>query len=150
MIVHSSGPDQTRQVAARVARLLQPGDVILLDGGLGAGKTTFVQGLAEALGVGPAVTSPTFVLMNIHPTAAGFDLVHADLYRLERLSEVVDLGVAEMVDGGAVAVVEWGDRGAAALPPGRLRVRLEPAGGDDERRITLLAEGGGWPERLCR
>ena len=143
-------PDRaaTQALAARVAEILRPGDLVLLEGDLGTGKTTFVQGLARALGVDSAVTSPTFVLMNIHPTRAGFDLVHVDVYRLDRLSEVADLALAEMLEDGAVVVVEWGDRAAAALPGGHLLVRIE-AVGEDRRSVTLEAHGPAWVDRVA-
>lgn len=140
-------PAATQAVAGRLADLLRPGDLILLEGDLGAGKTTFTQGLARALGVASAVTSPTFVLMNIYPTRAGFDLVHADVYRLDRLSEVTDLAMTEMLDDGAVVVVEWGERAAAALPEEHLRVRIESFDGD-HRSVTLEAHGPTWRDRL--
>lgn len=137
----------TAAVAARLASVLRPGDLVLLEGDLGAGKTTFTQGLGRALGVTDAVTSPTFVLMNVYPTAAGFDLVHVDVYRLDRLSEVVDLALPEMLEDGVVVVVEWGERAAAALPGDRLHVRIEA----DEagcRTISLEPTGSTWAERL--
>lgn len=137
----------TQGLAGRLAPILQPGDLILLQGDLGAGKTTFVQGLARALGVGEAVTSPTFVLMNIYPTTPGFDLVHVDVYRLDRLSEVVDLALPEMLDDGAVVLVEWGERAAAALPPAHLRIRIE-IGEAEERLVHLDPEGDRWAARL--
>lgn len=137
----------TQAVAARLAALLRPGDLILIDGDLGAGKTTFTQGMARALGVESAVTSPTFVLMNIYPTNAGFDLAHVDVYRLDRLSEVVDLALPELLDDGAVAVVEWGPRAAAALPGPHLVVRIEAAD-DDVRTVTVEAHGPDWARRL--
>jgi tRNA threonylcarbamoyladenosine biosynthesis protein TsaE len=138
----------TQTLAGRLAPLLQPGDLVLIEGELGAGKTTFIQGLARALGVAEAVTSPTFVLMNIYPTSAGFDLAHVDVYRLDRLSEVVDLALPELLEDGAVAVVEWGDRAAAALPEDHLRVRIE-AGGDGSRTIAFEPHGPGWVCRLA-
>ena len=149
MTVSVACPDAaaTQDVAARLARVLQPGDVILLEGDLGAGKTTFTQGMARALGVAGAVTSPTFVLMNIYPTEPGFDLVHVDVYRLDRLSEVVDLALPEMLEDGSVVVVEWGERAAAALPGPHLRVSIA-AGDDGERTVTLEPCGGTWPARL--
>ena len=115
----------TKAFAGRLALLLRPGDVLLLDGDLGAGKTTFTQGLAAAVGVDSGVTSPTFTLMNIYATTAGFDLVHVDVYRLERLSEVVDLALPEMIEDGAVVVVEWGGRAASALPGPHLQISIE-------------------------
>ena len=137
----------TQALAARLAAVLRPGDLVLLEGDLGAGKTTLVQGLARGLGVGEAVTSPTFVLMNIYPTNAGFDLVHVDVYRLERLSEVVDLALPEMLDDGAVAVVEWGERAEAALPADHLHIRID-VGRGGERSITLDPRGALWPGRI--
>jgi tRNA threonylcarbamoyladenosine biosynthesis protein TsaE len=137
----------TRQLAGRLAGILQPGDLVLLEGDLGAGKTTLVQGLASALGVREAVTSPTFVLMNTYPTAPGFDLLHVDVYRLDRLSEVVDLALPEMLDDGAVVVVEWGERAAAALPPAHLHIRIE-IGPADERLVHLEPRAGDWSARL--
>jgi tRNA threonylcarbamoyladenosine biosynthesis protein TsaE len=141
-------PDATKKVAASIAPLLQPGDVVLLDGDLGAGKTTFAQGLAEALGVEEAVTSPTFTLVRVYDTTAGFPLCHVDVYRLERLSEVVELAIPEMLDDGAVAVVEWGKRAAAALPPEYLEVTLDVTGDEEERRLTLNPVGPSWQARM--
>lgn len=151
MTISFSCPDAaaTQAVAARLASVLQPGDVILLEGDLGAGKTTFTQGMARALGVDDAVTSPTFVLMNIYTTAAGFDLVHVDVYRLDRLSEVVDLALPEMLEDGSVVVVEWGERAAAALPAAHLRVRIvAETEWDGGRTLTLEPHGGSWEHRL--
>jgi tRNA threonylcarbamoyladenosine biosynthesis protein TsaE len=129
-------PAATRSAAAEVANTLQPGDVILLEGDLGAGKTTFVQGLAAALGVNAPVTSPTFTLMNVYPTPRGFDLVHVDAYRLEQLSELVDLALPEMLDDGAVVVIEWGER-AAPILPGAQRIVFDQSGADGQRVLSL-------------
>jgi len=134
----------TRAVAARLAPALRSGDVVLLEGDLGTGKTTFTQALAAALGVERAVTSPTFTLMNIHPTKAGFDLVHVDAYRMERLSEVVELALPELLDDGAVVVVEWGERAAPALPGDRMVIRFEYGPGEGSRRLTIEAVGARW------
>lgn len=151
-VARCHGEEGTAALAGRLAAVLEAGDVVLLEGDLGAGKTTFTQGLARALGVDQAVTSPTFTLVNVHPTAAGFDLVHADVYRLERLSEVVDLALPEMLEDGAVVVVEWGDRAAGALPGPSLRVRIEPDpdGADNDRILTLEPRGGSWTRRRDR
>lgn len=143
-----SDAQSTRSLGGRLAGLLQPGDVVLLEGDLGAGKTTFTQGLAEALGVDVAVTSPTFTLMNIYPTTSGFDLVHVDVYRLERLSEVVDLGLGEILDDGAVVVVEWGDRAAAAIRGDHLTVSLAVGPGETTRTVSFGAVGPTWELRL--
>jgi tRNA threonylcarbamoyladenosine biosynthesis protein TsaE len=140
----------TQAAGARVAGVLEPGDVVLLDGDLGAGKTTFTQGLARALGVRDPVTSPTFTLMQIHPTTAGFDLCHVDVYRLERLSEVVDLALPEILEDGMAAVIEWGQRAAAALTPDFLRVELAMTDAEGERLLTFDAVGPRWEARLGR
>ena len=110
-------------MAAAVAKTLLPGDVLLLDGDLGAGKTTFTQGLARAMGVDEPVTSPTFTLVRSYSTAFGVELIHADVYRLDELSDIVALGLPEMLDNGGVAVIEWGER---AAPGPRSRASRRP------------------------
>ncbi|HWE55154.1 MAG TPA: tRNA (adenosine(37)-N6)-threonylcarbamoyltransferase complex ATPase subunit type 1 TsaE [Acidimicrobiales bacterium] len=149
MTIRVACPDAaaTQALAGRLAPQLEPGDLILLEGDLGAGKTTFTQGLASALGVGEAVTSPTFVLMNIYRTER-FDLAHVDVYRLDRLSEVVDLALPEMIDDGTVVVVEWGERAAAALPADYVHIRLEVDDDGAGRTATLDAVGDRWRRRL--
>jgi tRNA threonylcarbamoyladenosine biosynthesis protein TsaE len=147
LVVACSGVTETQAAAAAIADLLEPGDVILLDGDLGAGKTTFIQGLARALGVTEVVTSPTFILMRVYGTKSGFDLLHVDVYRLERLSEVVDLALPEMLDEGAVAVVEWGQRAAEVLPPGFLQVRFALVDEEGDRRLTFDTVGPKWEAR---
>jgi tRNA threonylcarbamoyladenosine biosynthesis protein TsaE len=147
--------EATRAVGAVVAGLLEPGDLVLLDGELGAGKTTFVQGMAVALGVADPVTSPTFTLVDVHPTKAGFDLLHVDVYRLEHLHEVVDLAIPEALDEGAVAIVEWGSRALGAFRGEHLRVALtiveddgvEDDGVEDSRVARLDSLGDGWARR---
>ncbi len=143
--------DGTYRVASAVAAALRPGDLLVLSGDLGAGKTAFTQGLAAALGVSEAVTSPTFTLVRSYTTAAGDELIHADLYRLEHSHEVIDLGLAELVDDGAIAVVEWGERALAVLGSEYLWVTM--AGDGDEtagrRRIRLAPAGESWSERLA-
>jgi tRNA threonylcarbamoyladenosine biosynthesis protein TsaE len=146
--VPCADPAATERLAGRLAPLLQPGDLILLEGDLGAGKTAFTQGLARALGVTEPVTSPTFVLVNQYGTGSGGELVHVDVYRLERLSEVVDLALPEMLDDGAVVVVEWGERAAGALPPDHLHIRIA-IGTGDERTFVLDPRGEGWAQRLA-
>jgi tRNA threonylcarbamoyladenosine biosynthesis protein TsaE len=141
-------PSDTRSVAAAVAPFLQPGDVVFLDGDLGAGKTTFTQGLARALGVPEGVTSPTFTLVRSYATAAGFALLHADVYRLDRLSEVVDLALPEYLDDGAVAVIEWGRKAAAALPGDHLQIDIGLTDNDSCRRLSFDPVGSTWAARF--
>jgi len=158
-------PEATRRLGAALASVLQPGDTVLLGGELGAGKTTFVQGLAAALGVTEPVTSPTFVLVHQYATASGWDLLHADVWRLEQLSEVVDLALPEQLEEGAAAVVEWGQRAAPVLAPDCLHVVIDfapGAGGTNltvtsgagtasaagTRRARFSAQGAGWRQRM--
>lgn len=141
--------DETRAAAAAVAPLLNPGDVVLLDGDLGAGKTTFTQGLASALGVDEPVTSPTFTLVHSYPTSAGFELYHVDVYRLESQREIADLALPELIDGDAIAVVEWGQRAAPSLPPATLEVHFSLTGTEGERVLTFRSDRPGLIDRLC-
>ncbi len=141
----------TRALAGALAAATRPGDLILLIGGLGAGKTTFAQGFAAALGVEGPVTSPTFVLVRHYPCARPGPvrlLVHADLYRLDHLVEVVDLALPELLAEGAVALVEWGDAGAPVLGESALEVSVAPgADGPCVRSITLAGRGPAWVGR---
>jgi tRNA threonylcarbamoyladenosine biosynthesis protein TsaE len=148
--VVTDSPKATREIAGGVGSLVAPGDMILLSGDLGAGKTTFTQGLAESVGVRERVTSPTFTLVHLYEGAGKLRLLHADVYRLEHLQEVVDLGLPEMIDDGAVAVIEWGDVAASVLLPDHLDVRLEFGAHDDERLISLCPVGARWAGRMPR
>jgi tRNA threonylcarbamoyladenosine biosynthesis protein TsaE len=142
-----TSPAVTRAAAAAVASTLLPGDVILLDGDLGAGKTTFVQGLARAMGVDDTVTSPTFTLMRSYPTAFGVDLLHVDLYRLESDAEIVALGLPELLDEGVVAAIEWGRRALPAIGPEHLGVELGLTDDEPARRVVLSPHGARWQSR---
>jgi tRNA threonylcarbamoyladenosine biosynthesis protein TsaE len=136
----------TQALAAALAELARPGDLLLLAGDLGAGKTAFTQGFGAALGVEERITSPTFTLANTY--VGRLELNHLDVYRLEALAEVLDLGVPEMLDDGGVAVIEWGDTVAPALPADYLEIRFSfTEGGDDERILDLVPVGGRWQAR---
>ena len=127
LIVSSDSPAGTKDVAGRLAALCTSGDVVLLMGDLGAGKTAFAQGFAGALGVDGPVTSPTFALVRQYrcaETAPVATLIHADVYRTGGLSEVVELALAELVEEQAVALVEWGELAAPALGDDALEVAL--------------------------
>lgn len=139
--------EDTRELAAVISQVVRPGDVLLLAGDLGAGKTTFTQGLARALGVDGPVTSPTFTLMHEYQ-ARDFALLHVDVYRLDNLQEVIDLAIPELVDDRAVAVVEWGDVAEAVLPSDTIEVHLTfVADDDDARMVTLRPTGATWMAR---
>lgn len=140
--------DATRTVGAAIAAHLQPGDAVSLAGELGAGKTCLVQGVARALGIDGRVTSPTFVLVKSYP--GRLRLVHVDVYRLDQVQDVLDLG-DEVFAPDAVTFVEWGDAVAAVLPDDRLDVELVLADPDDldsTRRLVRLRPHGSWQDRL--
>jgi tRNA threonylcarbamoyladenosine biosynthesis protein TsaE len=138
--------DATRELASAIGALLRIGDVVVLAGDLGAGKTTFTQGLAASLGVTAPVTSPTFTL--VHEYTGRVPIVHIDVYRLENLQEVHDLGFDELVGGDAVAVVEWGDILGPLLPPDRLHLTFEYAVDDvDTRLVEVIPYGPTWVDR---
>ena len=128
--------EETWEAAGRFAAALTPGDVVCLEGDLGAGKTTFTQGLCAALGAKRAVTSPTFCIVSEHP-AANFMLVHMDLYRLRDEEDVLQVGWEDYLAQGAVLVVEWPDRAGSLIPPNAKRVRFEYGGEGDARTITF-------------
>ena len=130
-------PEETEAAGARLAGRLRSGDLVLLQGPLGAGKTTFVRGLARGLGSRAHVMSPTFQLVRIYE--GPLQLAHVDLYRLEAGAGVADLGLEQLLDDGVV-VVEWGDRWPAL---GAARVRLEPVDAST-RRLRLSGGGPAW------
>ena len=131
----------------QLAPLAKPGDLLLLAGDLGAGKTAFVQGFARGLGVTEPVTSPAFVLAR--PYHGRLTLLHLDVYRLEHIQELHDLGISELLDDGGVTVIEWGDVVAPALPADFLEVRMTPGDDDDERFLSIRWVGPGWPARAA-
>ncbi len=137
--VISHSEEETWAAAAEFAKTLQPGDVVCLEGELGAGKTTFTQGLAVALGARRPVTSPTFCLVSEHP-AHDILLVHMDLYRLHGEDDVLAIGWEDYLARGAVLVVEWYDRAGSLIPADAKRVRLTRGpGGESERVLEFQA-----------
>jgi tRNA threonylcarbamoyladenosine biosynthesis protein TsaE len=132
--VETSSPEETEALAARLARLLAPGDVVTISGDLGSGKTTFVRGAARALGVTRAVTSPTFTIG--HRYDADPDVSHLDLYRMAHMSPE-EWGDLEPYFSGAIAFVEWPEAGEGWLPAARVEVRMGHV--DPERRTVELA-----------
>jgi len=139
------GADETHALGRRIGALLRAGDVVVLDGELGSGKTVFAKGIAVGLGITEPVVSPTFTVVREYD--APTPLVHVDVYRLDHLQELHDLGFDDLVGGDAVTVVEWGDRVSALLPGDRLDVLLEPGSGDDDRTLSIDAAGVTWAER---
>ena len=116
--------DETRALGARLARLLRAGDLVMLSGGLGAGKTTLAQGIGAALEVRGRVSSPTFIIARVHPALAGGpDLIHVDAYRITSLEEIDALDLDSSLDR-AVTLVEWGEEKVEALSPDRLEIQV--------------------------
>lgn len=144
--VISRAPDETRKVGAALAELLGPGDVVSLTGDLGAGKTAFVQGAARALGVQEPVTSPTFVLVRQY--RGDVPVHHVDVYRLDRVQEVLDLGFEDLLDPSGVVFVEWGDAIDTLLPDDHLRVEITTD--DEARRLSFAGRGTRWAGRWER
>jgi tRNA threonylcarbamoyladenosine biosynthesis protein TsaE len=144
--VRADSLDATHAVAAALAGLAHGGDVVLLAGEMGAGKTAFAQGFGRALGISEPITSPTFTLVHSYDTA-GVHLHHADLYRLEHLTEVADLALAELAEFDGIVLVEWGDVAAATFGD-HLLVRLELVADEvDARDILVSAVGPSWATR---
>ncbi len=134
-----------RALGARLGALAKPGDLLVLTGPLGAGKTVLAQGLAAGLGVRERVTSPTFVIAHVHRDGR-LPFVHVDAYRLSSVAEVDDLDLdASLSD--SVTAVEWGSGLVEGLADAWLEVRIE-RGETDEREVTLVPNGGDWAERL--
>jgi tRNA threonylcarbamoyladenosine biosynthesis protein TsaE len=138
--------EDTREVGEAMSASLRARDAVVLTGELGAGKTTFVQGVARGLGIEDQVSSPTFTLVKEYRGI--LDIAHVDVYRLERVQDVVDLGLDELGDGEGVLLVEWGDAVEDLLPDERLRVELTTEDlVSDVRRLRVSALGASWQER---
>jgi tRNA threonylcarbamoyladenosine biosynthesis protein TsaE len=135
----SRSAEQTRRIGMRLGALLQTGDLVGLNGNLGAGKTTLMQGIAQGWGSIDQVTSPTFVLVNVYRRPDGSTLYHMDAYRLKNAVEACDLDIDLMLSTGAL-VVEWGDRVEAALPRERLWVNMHWMA-DEQRNLVFLPHG---------
>lgn len=146
LFARTTSANQTRAFAGAVASVVGAGDLLVLSGDLGAGKTTFVQGFARSLGVTDQVTSPTFTLHRQYQGTT-LELNHLDVYRLDRLDEVADLGLAELFERHAVAIIEWGDTISAALPVDYLEIRLALGDGEDDRLVELRPVGLRWAAR---
>ena len=137
MITHS--PGETRAFGERLARQLRAGDVLLLEGNLGAGKSELTRGIARGLGVTDTVTSPSFTILNVYEDGR-VPLYHFDWYRLQSAEELYEMGMDEYLGGDGVAVVEWPSQCPEAIPEDCLEVAIEPLG-ESERRLTLTPRG---------
>ena len=136
----------THALGVALAELFRPGDLVVLVGPLGAGKTALTQGVGVGLGVGEPVTSPTFVIARVH-SGGRVPLVHVDAYRLQSVADVDDLDL-DASAGDSVTVVEWGQGLVEQLAEEHLEVRLD-RGDDDVRTAQLVPHGPGWTERLA-
>jgi tRNA threonylcarbamoyladenosine biosynthesis protein TsaE len=146
LVLEAADEATTKAIAAALAGLLEPGDVVGLTGDLGAGKTRFVQGAAAALEVEEPVVSPTFMLVRSYDGRV--PVHHVDAYRLRGAAELEDLGLEEVLPADAVAFVEWADRVADALPSWlELALHTRP---DEVREIRLRAHGAAWSARLAQ
>ncbi len=136
LTTHSA--EETQALGEALGRLAQPGDLILLSGQLGAGKTCLTQGIARGLGIREPVRSPTFVLATEHP--GRLMLYHVDLYRIDSTLEAADLGLDDYIEGGGVCVVEWAEKALNVFPKEYLLVELEHTG-PETRRVWLVPHG---------
>jgi tRNA threonylcarbamoyladenosine biosynthesis protein TsaE len=146
VIVDIPTAQDMRDLGVRLARILKPGDLVVLDGPLGAGKTTLAQGIGAGLGVRGAVTSPTFVIARVHPPLAGGPpLVHADAYRVDGPLEIDDLDLDASVPD-SVTIVEWGRGLVEGLAADRLDIEISrTVGGESElRQVRITAQGQRW------
>ena len=144
----SHSPEETRSIGTRLGVLLQPGDVICLQGELGAGKTTFTQGLAQGWGSLDAVSSPTFIIVNVYRRENGEQLYHLDTYRLDSAPEAEELDIDTMLMRGPL-IVEWPERMQSVLPAEHLWITFEHRD-DDERQFHFEARGKRAAELLER
>ena len=147
LVARTSSVEATQALAASLAVLAQPGDLVVLAGDLGAGKTAFVQGFGRGLGVSEHITSPTFTLVQEYE--GRLPVHHIDVYRLYQMSEVIDLGLSELLDDDGVVLIEWGDAILPLLPNDLLEVRLTFGAGDDDRTVVLRSAGRSWARRMA-
>jgi tRNA threonylcarbamoyladenosine biosynthesis protein TsaE len=134
MEVLTHAADQTIELGKKIGAFLLPNDIIALTGPLGAGKTTLIQGIAEGLGVKEYVTSPTFIIINEYQGKVPF--YHIDLYRLDEVKEIEDLGIEEYFDRGGVCVIEWAEKLKELLPAKAERIEIEVVS-ENERKICV-------------
>ena len=146
--LRASSIDDTHAIAACVAALARVGDLIILAGEMGAGKTAFAQGFGTALGVAEPMTSPTFTLVHSYDLGR-ITLHHADIYRLSTRNEVDDLALNELLEQDGIVLLEWGDVVARSLGE-HLLIRLEPSTDDDARTLTVSGNGKCWAGRWER
>jgi tRNA threonylcarbamoyladenosine biosynthesis protein TsaE len=138
--VVSTSAEETAELGRGFAAALRPGDIVGLIGELGSGKTRFVTGVCEGLGVRGHIASPTFTLINEYPAPFGA-VAHIDLYRIGSRSELVELGLEEYFSGSYICLIEWAEKAGEMLPPGSRMIRIELGGGKDERLFSFAESG---------
>ena len=143
LVTHS--PEETQAFGKRCGEIAKPGDIFLLTGELGAGKTCFTQGIAFGLGIKEYALSPTFVIMR--QLKGRLPLYHIDLYRLDRLEETADLGLDDYLYGDGVSVVEWAEKALSLMPPDHLLIQIEYIDGSG-RQLKLTPEGKRYQEMV--
>jgi tRNA threonylcarbamoyladenosine biosynthesis protein TsaE len=149
LVVRTRTADDTVALGDALAPLLKVDDVLALTGDLGAGKTTLVRGIAHGLGAQEHVASPTFTLVREY-VSGRIPVAHVDVYRLDRIQDVVDLALDELEDGRCVLIVEWGDAIEELLPEDQLQIKMtvdDLTGGDETRTIAIRPRGSSWDER---
>jgi tRNA threonylcarbamoyladenosine biosynthesis protein TsaE len=146
MDVFSRSPEHTRHIGAQLGRSLQPGDVICLQGDLGAGKTTFVQGIAHGWGSVDSVSSPTFIIVNMYRGADSKQLFHMDAYRLDSTPEAEELDLDSMLAQGPL-IIEWPERMSELIPADRLWIQFD-AINEEEREMKFKSSGKRYDDLL--
>ena len=147
LVARTHSAAETTGLGEHVGGLLRPGEVVLLTGELGTGKTTFVRGLAAGLGVDERVRSPSFQIVRTHE-GGRFPFVHVDLYRLGSASEVLDLGLEELMAPPAVSAIEWGEKASPIAGPDYLELELSWSGDEDDTRTIRFLPSGRWRDRM--
>jgi tRNA threonylcarbamoyladenosine biosynthesis protein TsaE len=147
LVARTSTVTDTQALAEALAGLARPGDLLLLSGDLGAGKTAFAQGFGRGLGIDEPITSPTFTLAREYQ--GRLRLHHLDVYRMESMAEVFDVDLPDLLDDQAVVLIEWGEAIVASVPADYLEIALRLGEGDDDRVIELRAVGPSWSARTA-
>lgn len=147
LFVRTKSSDETTSLGRLVGELLRPGELLLLVGDLGTGKTTFVQGLAEGLGIDKRARSPSFTMMHSHE-GGRYPLLHVDLYRCSSAEEVSDLGLEELIEPPTVAAIEWGDRALTIARDDFLELEFKWDAADDDTRTIRFLPSGRWQTRM--
>jgi tRNA threonylcarbamoyladenosine biosynthesis protein TsaE len=147
LVVRTRSAAETTGLGRRVGELVRPGEVVLLIGELGTGKTTFVRGLAEGLGITGGVRSPSFQIVRTHE-GGRFPLVHVDLFRCGGTHEVLDLGLEELISPPAVSAIEWGEKASPIAGDDFLELEFDWSDADDDTRTIRFLPSGRWRERM--